>query len=149
MGFRTQQTQPVIEKSNSIRNVQIWGKTPRSEDRPVVRPMGNSSTGRPAGRPPFSPTNSGNSQVGPRKQVGQPYWQPFEYEHVHLYCRRCGMIGHRIHQCSFPLHLPKIIASEPSSSTLAPSSSAMGCSSSQRVLFAQTDPAAPTPPPFC
>ena len=28
-----------------------------------------------------------------------PFWQKFKFEHIHLFCRRCGRVGHRLIDC--------------------------------------------------
>lgn len=30
-----------------------------------------------------------------------PLWQSFEYEHIHLFCRGCGRVGHHLTEYSF------------------------------------------------
>ena len=44
------------------------------------------------------------------------FWQQFEYEHAHLFCCRCGGVGHRSLSCTFSCH------KSPPSPAITPSS---------------------------
>ena len=41
-----------------------------------------------------------------------PFWQSFEYEHVRLFCRRCGRVGHRPPECLSPISSPSTQVSD-------------------------------------
>jgi len=50
-----------------------------------------------------------------------PFWQSFEYEHIHLFCRQCGRVGHRPINCPSPKLRPSPLMTASPSSEATPS----------------------------
>lgn len=62
--------------------------------------------------------------------VGLPvFWQRFEFEHIHLFCGRCGRVGHRPSECASspkrqPTSPPDLTTSSPSDVNMVPADTA-------------------------
>lgn len=69
--------------------------------------------------------------VEPEGVVSPPFWQQFIFKHIHLFCSRCGRLGHRIVGCSF-----------------APMVSGRSCSLSSDVLLQNLSADDDSLPPF-
>jgi len=49
----------------------------------------------------------------------QPFWQSFKYEHIHLFCKKCGRVGHQLVDYAFPPNRPSPQSSVSSSPDVA------------------------------